>query len=67
MKQITIIWIGKDGEEISRTRTGDEDTPENRADLHDYIVGDGDGVAFTEGLDAPEEWDQYDLVGEEVA
>lgn len=66
MKQITIIWIGKDGEEISRTRTCDEDTPENRADIDQYI--DNDGHCFcTEGLDAPDDWDQYDLVGEEVA
>jgi hypothetical protein len=64
MKQITIIWIGKDGEEISRTRTGEEDTPENRKELHDYIVGDEDHGPFTEGLDAPDGWDQYDLVGE---
>ena len=67
MKQISIVWYGKDGEEISRTRTRDEDTPKNRRDLHDYIVGDGEQVACTEGLDAPEDWDQYDLVSEEVA
>lgn len=60
MKEITIIWIGKDGKEIGREYTGDEDTPENRAALEEYIND------TTEGLDAPDEWDQYDLIGEEV-
>ena len=60
MKEITIIWIGKDGKEISREYTGDEDTPENRAALEEYIND------TTEGLDAPEGWHQFDLVGEEV-
>jgi hypothetical protein len=66
MRQIVIVWIGKDGEEISRTYTGDEDTPENRKDLYDYIVGDGDHEACTEGLDAPDGWDQYDMESVEV-
>lgn len=64
MKQITIIWLAGPHwslVEVGRTNTGDEDTPENRADLEQYIND------TTEGLDAPEDWSEYDLIGEEVA
>jgi len=61
MREIVIIWLGKDGAEISRTHTGDEDTPENRADLEQYIND------TTEGLDAPDGWDQFELIVEEAA
>lgn len=59
--KLVIRWLNKMGGEISREHTGDEYTQENRAALEEYING------TTEGLDAPDGWDQFDLVGEEVA
>ena len=61
MEQIVIIWLDAMEEAIKKSYTGDEFTHENVAELEQYIN------STTEGLDAPEEWDQFDLVGEEVA
>jgi hypothetical protein len=60
LKVIKINWIDKDGNVISSTITNDEYNEENVSDLTQYIND------TTEGLDAPNEWDQFDLVAIEV-
>jgi hypothetical protein len=62
MAKIQINWLDAMGNIISSEMTDDDYTQENITALEEYIND------TTEGLNAPEGWDQFDLIPyEEVA
>jgi len=65
--KIQIIWYNFAGVIIGRSLTDDEYTAENLEQLGREISGSDGHTGSTEGLNAPDGWDQYDTEPAEVS